>query len=387
MSLSGQYLEELSRRYKRQVEELQSSFAKTLLNIEEQSRRSLERKQELFEQNQKLRDDFELLTKYLFSWQSIAIFGISFISLQLFLFYVALRIYTQKYWPKEYAMITASDMADIRAATTENIKRNMLTKIRRKSAEEKRQNINSKKSNALQKRPSTEALKIAGTYEELLIKNDDTEDDIHDIDSHSLPTHKNRTVGDFTFDEYVRIEDLKQLYDKPVLNDDYEIYGLPMNLDEEIREYEDSETTMDSSVEVSPDRKLPRRKITIPIVNSTRGKSKAKARRLSSPSFFKTPFYNSKIAAEQATGWEWHRSGRKPTKSSHNNNSKKSKSESPDPFRSISIDRRSKLIPNETSQSEKIRNSNDSMRSSIASSNDGSRKDSGGFRRLMKRIF
>ncbi|XP_077290998.1 SUN domain-containing ossification factor isoform X2 [Arctopsyche grandis] len=43
MSLSGQYLEELSRRYKKQVEEMQKTFEKTLLTVNEESKRSEER--------------------------------------------------------------------------------------------------------------------------------------------------------------------------------------------------------------------------------------------------------------------------------------------------------------------------------------------------------
>lgn len=43
MSLSGQYLEELSRRYKKQVEEMQKTFEKTLLTVSEESKRSEER--------------------------------------------------------------------------------------------------------------------------------------------------------------------------------------------------------------------------------------------------------------------------------------------------------------------------------------------------------
>lgn len=43
MSLSGQYLEELSRRYKKQVEEMQKTFEKTLLTVSEESKRAEER--------------------------------------------------------------------------------------------------------------------------------------------------------------------------------------------------------------------------------------------------------------------------------------------------------------------------------------------------------
>lgn len=56
MSLSGQYLEELSRRYKKQVEEMQKSFEKTLLQMTEERRKSNEREQKYLEQMTNLQD-------------------------------------------------------------------------------------------------------------------------------------------------------------------------------------------------------------------------------------------------------------------------------------------------------------------------------------------
>lgn len=45
MSLSGQYLEELSRRYKKQVEEMQRAFNRTLAALAEESQKGNEREQ------------------------------------------------------------------------------------------------------------------------------------------------------------------------------------------------------------------------------------------------------------------------------------------------------------------------------------------------------
>ncbi|XP_072936785.1 SUN domain-containing ossification factor isoform X2 [Epargyreus clarus] len=50
MSLSGQYLEELSRRYKKQVEEMQKSFEKTVVQMTEERRKSTEREQKYLDQ-------------------------------------------------------------------------------------------------------------------------------------------------------------------------------------------------------------------------------------------------------------------------------------------------------------------------------------------------
>lgn len=56
MSLSGQYLEELSRRYKKQVEEMQKTFEKTVLQMTEERRKSNEREQKYLEQMTNLQE-------------------------------------------------------------------------------------------------------------------------------------------------------------------------------------------------------------------------------------------------------------------------------------------------------------------------------------------
>uniref|UniRef100_A0A6B2EC47 Putative conserved secreted protein n=1 Tax=Phlebotomus kandelakii TaxID=1109342 RepID=A0A6B2EC47_9DIPT len=91
MSLSGQYLEELSKRYKKQVEELQSSFAKALLSIEEQSRRFDEKKEFMLLQHESLRvqceDIMDKICKFCF------VFGVSFTCLQILIIYLYSRAY------------------------------------------------------------------------------------------------------------------------------------------------------------------------------------------------------------------------------------------------------------------------------------------------------
>lgn len=56
MSLSGQYLEELSRRYKKQVEEMQKTFEKTVLQMTEERRKSNEREQKYLDQMSTLQE-------------------------------------------------------------------------------------------------------------------------------------------------------------------------------------------------------------------------------------------------------------------------------------------------------------------------------------------
>ncbi|CAH2105056.1 unnamed protein product [Euphydryas editha] len=62
MSLSGQYLEELSRRYKKQVEEMQKSFEKTMVQMTEERRKSNEREQKYLEQMTQLQDQLVQMT-------------------------------------------------------------------------------------------------------------------------------------------------------------------------------------------------------------------------------------------------------------------------------------------------------------------------------------
>ncbi|CAG5048275.1 unnamed protein product [Parnassius apollo] len=75
MSLSGQYLEELSRRYKKQVEEMQKSFEKTMVQMSEERRKSSEREQKYLDQLTNLQEQItqmaaalNLLTEERNSW-------------------------------------------------------------------------------------------------------------------------------------------------------------------------------------------------------------------------------------------------------------------------------------------------------------------------------
>ena len=62
MSLSGQYLEELSRRYKKQVEEMQRAFNRTLAAVGEESRKGEEREQKRVEEMAELQKKLDSLT-------------------------------------------------------------------------------------------------------------------------------------------------------------------------------------------------------------------------------------------------------------------------------------------------------------------------------------
>ncbi|XP_050076514.1 uncharacterized protein LOC126563809 [Anopheles maculipalpis] len=91
MSLSGQYLEELSRRYRKQVEELQHSYAKTLHEIQEQNLRMSDSETKLREVNERLRQDLENFQATATDWRNIALAMLVFIVLTLFILIAMVR--------------------------------------------------------------------------------------------------------------------------------------------------------------------------------------------------------------------------------------------------------------------------------------------------------
>lgn len=359
-----------------------------MLNIEEQSRRNLERKQELFDQNQRLRADLEVLTERVFSGRNIVMFCVCFFCVQIILFYVVLRIYTQKHLSSvSVNQPTADTPCTVDTSHRRRKSGNVAGKERRKSAEEKKNASHAVA--ALQRRPSTEALHITGTYEELLIKDSDSTDEITIHMNGNADENNRRVKARNDHDDFVRIEDLKEMYDKPTLNDDYAVYGPPPELSKQLsgdgdNVIVDTESTMDSSVEPSPNRSRKLVKTKLSKIN------KVSERRLSSPSFFKAPF-SGRNSKERSTGWEWHRS-KKSLKSSQNN-SKKAKSESPNSLRFNGVNgnlpNAPPTVPKKLLSRDMARDSNESMRSSVGGSSiDGSeRSKQGSFRRLLKKIF
>lgn len=387
MSLSGQYLEELSRRYKKQVEDLQSSFTKTLLNIEEQNRRNLGRKQELFEQNQKLRDDLDVLTNRVLSWKNIMFWIFCITSIQVVIFYIILKVWTAKYLSQPICYPSSPENEPPIYITKKKCTHHDTPKrVRRKSAEEKRT-----ANHSIQRRPSSEALKISGHYEELLIKDSTPIQNIGHNDFDNDDELKRRRVnkskakaakGDDQngFDDFVKIEDLKELYGRPPLNEDYELYGPASDLTynqfvsgvEMNDELEDLPQEQNSNGDTASGNSTSQKQ---------KHKNKSKTRRLSSPSFFKAPFSAAKANNDRSTGWEWHRS-KKTNSSQHGKHNKKAKSASPEVFKS-----NGKLLTDtdKLATPTKNRSSSDSIRTSNASSLDGEKRSS--FRRFLKKVF
>lgn len=383
MSLSGQYLEELSRRYKKQVEDLQSSFTKTLLNIEEQNRRNLGRKQELFDQNKKLRDDLDMLTNRILSWKNIMFWIFCITSIQVIIFYVILKVWIAKYISQHiYYPPSPENEPPVYVTKKKCTQQETPARVRRKSAEEKRD----RQFNQHQRRPSSEALQITGHYEELLIKDSgpiqtlghseyDSDDEQRYANKSKSKANKNDDQNGF--DDFVKIEDLKELYGKPALNEDYELYGPASDIT--YNEFVSGVRTNDEIDDLPVDQNSNGD----PSGNSNKHKqkNKSKTRRLSSPSFFKAPFSAAKANTARSTGWEWHRS-KKTNSSQHGKHNKKSKSASPEVFKSngkLLIDSEKSLTPT------KNRSSSDSIRTSNASSLDSEKRSS--FRRLLKKMF
>ncbi|XP_058979876.1 uncharacterized protein LOC101893309 isoform X2 [Musca domestica] len=97
MSLSGQYLEELSRRYKKQVEELQQTLTQqtlTVRTLEEQNRRHHELEQLYAQRNTQLKNELDDLTLQVHACIVVIIFVGAFVFLVLMvgiLFYRSLR--------------------------------------------------------------------------------------------------------------------------------------------------------------------------------------------------------------------------------------------------------------------------------------------------------
>lgn len=199
------------------------------------------------------------------------------------------------------------------------------------------------------------------------------------------------------FDDFVKIEDLKELYGKPALSEDYEIYGPASDIsyNEFVSGVEDldepdgiSQLASDKdsgSVAGGNNPKTSQATHTNGNNNRNKSKNKNKMRRLSSPSFFKAPFSGSgKLNNDRSTGWEWHRN-KKSNSSQHSKHSKKAKSESPEVFK---VNGKASIDANRTdSPGHKDRSSSDSnsIRTSNASSLDGEKRSS--FRRLLKKMF
>ncbi|XP_055540792.1 SUN domain-containing ossification factor isoform X2 [Wyeomyia smithii] len=190
MSLSGQYLEELSRRYRKQVEELHQSHAKTLSEIEEQNHRIRESEDALRQENERLRQEFSLFRDSLLNWRTLAVAVGTIAVTQLLVCWIVLRSCRRQ-------MVTSPDRETIdrelaQLSTSGKLIRGKL--LRRKSIDGVIGGAQLGVGSLKKKRPSEEALNISGTYENLLIEDNGRGDGVKSDRKRSRNKHRKTSV-------------------------------------------------------------------------------------------------------------------------------------------------------------------------------------------------
>lgn len=165
MSLSSQYLEELSRRYKKQMEEMQRSFDQVLTIVKEESKKSedfyeqcTDTQARMNSQLTTLTNTVEILMAERNSWTNVVSWFMHFFITQLFIITIVLY-FCGKSDTRKYS--TDSTNSDEQQKTNE-----IAIPKRRKSVDVVRHESPAKRR---KRRPSEEALNITGTYNDLLI--------------------------------------------------------------------------------------------------------------------------------------------------------------------------------------------------------------------------
>ncbi|XP_012230551.1 SUN domain-containing ossification factor isoform X2 [Linepithema humile] len=351
MSLSGQYLEELSRRYKKQVEEMQRSLERAVAAMGEESRKGEEREAKRVEEITALREEIAILSKSVEtllydrdSWRS-RISGIAQHAL-LICFEIVVIVLILTYCRKgEDCEEKEKLLSDTKEA------------VRRRSAENFSSHAAAKKTK--KRRPSEIASHISGTYHELMI-----DDRSHETKKERKKKRKKeaaaagtRTAGTEEATRYKsglnmipggaplpsrrassidrpRTKESENSAKRPestpeatasCFDDQAEkrewiirsaqenkVYGMKLALNselgrqvDELYESNSSSTTMDTSVEGSITTK---RKIEVPRNGSFKAGGILKSTRLSSPSFMKTALgarNKRKSSSNSNEKWEW----------------------------------------------------------------------------------
>lgn len=310
MSLSGQYLEELSRRYKKQVEEMQKTFEKTIQQMSEERRKSNEREQKYVEQMTTLQDQMTQMTIALSilmderdSW-----FGnITFTKFLLFQCIIITIVF--------YYLNKRRKIEPVIVQIPKKTKKKQ-DKFRRKSVE----GVSGHRSPAAKtRRPSEEALQIARQ----------SEDSQADAEGEWQIARKNRRRktsiiyrnGEMEVKHWSRQNSLTKLQENPIPLDEEEFFA-PVT---EPKEFGEVPEPMEFEREVTPP-KLDTSKTNGSFFNNLKTKT-MKSRRLSSPAFLRTlsrqssrstpspvvrnlePIYNGEIskkaASESPTGSLW----------------------------------------------------------------------------------
>ncbi|XP_049870627.1 SUN domain-containing ossification factor isoform X2 [Pectinophora gossypiella] len=301
MSLSGQYLEELSRRYKKQVEEMQKTFEKTVLQMTEERRKSNEREQKYLEQMANLQDQLTqmaTLLKILMderdSWFGNMTF-FKFVMFQIILV-AAVFYYVSKRRRPEPIMVPITKKS-----------KKKQDKLRRKSVE----GVSGHETpSAKKRRPSEEALQIArqSAEEEISREEDEGEWQIARKNRRRKTSIIHRNMDKV---EWMRQDSIGKLQENPIPLDEEEFFA-------PVSEPVEFNGTIEPKIEVP--------KSNGSFFNNLKSKT-MKTRRLSSPAFLRTlsrqstrsnpspvvrtlePIFNGKLsrkaASESPTGSLW----------------------------------------------------------------------------------
>lgn len=265
MSLSGQYLEELSRRYKKQVEEMQKTFEKTVQQMTEERRKSNEREQKYLEQMTSLQEQLgqmaaamHILMEERDSWFGNINF-FKFIVFQSIIFALAFYFFSRR-------------------GNAEPVVIPVIKKTKKKQDKFRRKSVEGVSGHetplAKKRRPSEEALQIARqSTEEMSREEDDGEWQVARKNRRRKTSIVHRT-GETEPKEWIRPDSIAKLQDNPIPLDEEE-YFAPVS---EPKEFSESEPS-------PPKQELP--KTNGSFFNSLKSKT-MKTRRLSSPAFLRT---------------------------------------------------------------------------------------------------
>ncbi|XP_034237310.1 SUN domain-containing ossification factor [Thrips palmi] len=175
MSLSGQYLEELSRRYKKQ-EELSRALNKTLNLLKEEVKRSKDREQQRDSDLLFLRTQLIQITATLEShqtekdsWQhKVIVIGQHFLLIVIEVIMIGVVVWMCRRFHSESEAVSSGPQRKW-STGWRKVNKSHVKQLRRRSSLD---GLSGSRSDLRKRRPSEEALKISGSYKDLLLQDD-----------------------------------------------------------------------------------------------------------------------------------------------------------------------------------------------------------------------
>ncbi|XP_059061807.1 SUN domain-containing ossification factor isoform X2 [Achroia grisella] len=304
MSLSGQYLEELSRRYKKQVEEMQKTFEKTVAQMTEERRKSNEREQKYLEQMINMQEQLGQMSTMLNTLMEERDSWFGNLTFFKFVIFQSLIIAAAYYYVK-------------RKPKPEPILVPIIKKTKKKQDKFRRKSVEGVSGHATpsakKRRPSEEALQIAR----------ESVEDVDDLDGEWQVAKKNRRRKTSIIHRKVE-QDPKVNWSRQDSIGKLQENPIPLDEDEFFAPVTEPKEFIDNKDKSPPKKELP--KTNGSFFNNLRTKT-MKTRRLSSPAFLKTfsrqssrstpspvvrnlePVFNGKLnkkaASESPTGSLW----------------------------------------------------------------------------------